>query len=96
MISGRPSGLFSATAIEMDLAALLQQHAPVGARVAEFLDDRLLRALVGHGHEVGRALAAHLELLDLPEVAAKARRRLADGALHDGDEAGVGYQVWST
>ena len=47
-------------------------------------------ALVGHRHEVGRPLAADLELLDLAEVAPQARRRLARGALHDGDQAGVG------
>ena len=67
--------------IALDLAAFLEQHAPVGARVAKFLDDRLLGALVGHRDEVGRALAADLQLLDLAEVAPKPRRRLARGAL---------------
>ena len=79
--------------IALDLAAFLEQHAPVGPRVAQFLDDRLLGALVGHRDEVGRALAADLQLLDLAEVAAQARRRLAGGALHDGDQAGVGDHV---
>ena len=78
--------------IALDLAAFLEQHAPVGPGVAQLLDERLLGALVGHRHEVGRALAADLELLDLAEVAPKARRRLARGALHDGDQAGMGYQ----
>ncbi len=77
--------------IALDLAAFLEQHAPVGPGVAQLLDDRLLGALVGHRHEVGRSLAADLQLLDLAEVAAQARRRLAGGALHDGDQAGVGY-----
>ena len=63
-----------------DLAAFLEQHAPVGPRGAQFLDDRLLGALVGHRHEIGRALAADLELLDLAEVAPQARRGLARGA----------------
>ena len=80
-------GLFG---IALDLAAFLEQHAPVRAGVAQLLDDRLLGALVGHGDEVGRPLAADLQLLDLAEVAAKARRRLARGALHDGDQAGMG------
>ena len=35
-------------------------------------------------------LAADLQLLDLAEVAAQARRRLARGAGHDGDQAGMG------
>ena len=47
-------------------------------------------ALVGHRDEVGRPLAADLQLLDLAEIAAQARRRLARGALHDGDQAGMG------
>src|SRR5581483_9233944 len=66
---------------------------PVGPRVPQFLDDRLFGALVGHRYEVGGSLAADLQLLDLAEVAAKARCRLARGALHDGDQAGMGYQI---
>ena len=73
-----------------NLAAFLEQHAPVGTRIAQFLDDGLLGALVGQRHEVRRALAADLQLLDLAEVAAQARRRLARGALHHGDQARVG------
>ena len=73
-----------------DFAAFLEQEAPVGPGVAKLVDKRLLGALVGHRHEVGRALAADLQLLDLAEVAAQARRRLAGGALHDGDQAGMG------
>ena len=67
--------------IALDLAAFLEQEAPVGPRVAQFLDDRLLGALVGHRDEVGRPLAADLQLLDLAEVAPQPRRRLAGGAL---------------
>ena len=73
-----------------DLAAFLQEHAPVGTRLAQFLDQRFLGALVGHRHEVRRPLAADLEMLDLAEVAAQARAGLADGAFEDGDEAGLG------
>ena len=58
--------------IALDLAAFLEQQAPVGPGVAQLLDDRLLGALVGHRDEVGRALAADLQLLDLAEVAAQA------------------------
>ena len=76
--------------IALDLAAFFEQHAPVGPRVAQFLDQGRFGALVGHRHEVGRALAADLQLLDLAEVAAQPRRGLARGALHDGDEAGMG------
>jgi hypothetical protein len=46
-----------------------------------------LGAAIGHGDEVGGTLAADLQLLDLAEVAADARRRLARGALHNGDQA---------
>ena len=69
------------------------QDAPVGSGVAKLLEYRLLGALVGHRNEIRRALAADLQLLDLAEVTTKARRRFVRGALHDGDEAGVGYQV---
>ena len=81
--------------IALDRAAFLQQQAPVRPRVAKLLDHGLLGLLVRHGDEVGRPLAAHLQLLDLAEVAAKARRRLARGALHDGDQAGMGQPIQS-
>src|SRR6185369_12738445 len=77
--------------IALDLPAFLKQHAPVRPRIAQFLDDGLLGPLVGHGNEVRRALPTDLQLLDLAEVASKARSRLASGALHDGDQAGVCY-----
>ncbi len=73
-----------------NLTAFLEQHAPVRARIAKLVDDRLFGPLVGHRDEVRRSLAAHLQLLDFAEVAAEPRRRLPDGALHDGDQAGVG------
>ena len=63
------------------VAAFLEQQAPVGPGVAQFLDQGLLGALVGHRDEIGRPLAADLQLLDLAEVAPQARRRLARGAL---------------
>src|SRR5437868_6171998 len=63
------------------LATFLEQHAPIGACVAQFLDNGLFGPFVGHRDEVARPLAADLELLDLAEVAAEARRRLARGAL---------------
>ncbi len=75
-----------------DLAALLDQEAPVGARLLQFLDQRVLGAPVGHRHEVGRPLAADLEVLDLVEVAAQLGTGLATGLFHDSDEAGMGYQ----
>jgi hypothetical protein len=45
--------------------------------VLQLVEDRLLGALVGDGHEVRRPLAADLQLLDLVEVAPEPRRRLA-------------------
>jgi hypothetical protein len=63
--------------------------------MAKLLEKRLLGALVRHGDEVGRTFAADLQLLDLAEVAAKAWRRLPGCAIHDGDKAGVGYQISS-
>ena len=76
--------------IALDHPAFLEQHAPVGPGVAKLLDQGLLGALVGHRHEIGRTLLRHLQLLDLVIVAAQARRRLAHGAGHDGDQAGMG------
>jgi hypothetical protein len=55
--------------IALDRAPLLERQPPVRAGVAKLLDDRLLGALVRHGDEVGRALAADLELLDLAIIA---------------------------
>jgi len=75
-----------------DLAALLDQEAPVRTRLLQLLDQRVLGALVGDADEVRRALAADLEVLDLVEVATQARTGLAAGALHDGDEAGMRNQ----
>ena len=76
--------------IALDLAAFLEQHAPVGPRLAELVDDRLFRALVRHGDEIAGPFAADLELLDLAEVAPQPRSRLARGASHDGEQAGMG------
>src|SRR3954468_24878130 len=69
-----PARLFG---VALDRAAFLKQHAPVGACIPELLDDRLLSPLVGHRNEVGGAFPADLQLLDLAEVTAKARGRLA-------------------
>jgi hypothetical protein len=55
--------------------------------MAKLFHQSLFGALIRHRHEIGRPLAADLQLLDLPEIAADARRGLARGALHDGDEA---------
>jgi hypothetical protein len=71
-----------------DLTALLGQDRPVRPRLAQFLDQRLLGTLVGHRDEIGRPLAADLEVLNLVEVAAQARRCLARGALDDGEWEG--------
>ena len=42
--------------------------------------------MIGLRYEIGRSLAADLEVLDLAEVAPQAAARLARGALHDADE----------
>ncbi len=76
--------------IARNVLAFFEHEAPVGPRVAQLVDQGRLRLAVGVGHEVGRPLAADLQLLDLAEVAANARCRLARGTLHDGDEAGMG------
>src|SRR6185503_3774191 len=60
--------------IALDRSTFLQQHAPIGPRIAKLLDNRLLGAFVGHGDEVRRPLAADLKLLDLAEVAPEPRR----------------------
>jgi hypothetical protein len=73
--------------IALDGAAFLHVEAPVRPCMLKFLTERLLGPFVCHGHEVRRTLAAHLQLLDLAEVAPDARRRLASGALHDGDQS---------
>src|SRR5690606_38916617 len=51
--------------------------------------DRLFGGIVRGGHEIGRALARHLQRLDLVEVAAQPGRGLARRLFHDGDEAGM-------
>src|SRR3546814_19713489 len=61
----------------------------LGAR--QFLEQRLLGALIRHRDEIGRPLAADLEVLDLVEITPQPRRRLACGPIHDGDEARMRY-----
>src|SRR3546814_5492475 len=61
----------------------------LGAR--QFLEQRLLGALIRHRDEIGRPLAADLEVLDLVEITPQPRRRLACGTIHDGDEARMRY-----
>src|SRR3546814_7815254 len=54
--------------IAFDLAALLHDETPVGAGARQFLEQRLLGALIRHRDEIGRPLAADLEVLDLVEL----------------------------
>src|SRR3712207_4455060 len=63
--------------VARDLALLLEQEAEVGARLAQDVSDRPLGGAVGVRHEIRRALARDLELLDLVEVAPQPRRGLA-------------------
>src|SRR3546814_8121407 len=77
--------------IAFDLAALLHDETPVGAGARQFLEQRLLGALIRHRDEIGRPLAADLEVLDLVEITPQPRRRLACGTIHDGDEARMRY-----
>ena len=60
--------------------------------MAELVDQSALGPLVGEADEVGRALAADLQLLDLAEVTTQPPRHLARSAVHDGDQAGMGNQ----
>src|SRR6185436_2053537 len=72
-----------------DLPSLLHQETPIGPGLAKLFIKCLLSTLVGHRDEISRPLAAHLELLDLVEIAPEPRRRLARGTLHHRDEPGM-------
>jgi hypothetical protein len=64
--------------------ACLLHHQAIGrARLAQFLLQDALGALVGLGHEVGRAFQRHLEIFDLAKVALHRSRGLARGIDHD-------------
>src|SRR3546814_18684806 len=69
-------------------ANFLHHIAPVGPRLHQHFADRLFGGIVRGGHEIGRALARHLQRPDLAEVAAQPARRLAGGLFPDVDEAG--------
>jgi hypothetical protein len=75
--------------VASDGAGFLEQHAPVRTGVAEFLAQHLLAALVGHRHEIGRALARDLQRVDFVEVTAQPRRGPARGLFHDGNQGGT-------
>ena len=78
-----PAGL---VCIAFDDTCLFHHKTPVGARIEQFVIDRAFGDTVGLGHEVRRALAAHLEVLDLAEIATQATARLARGFLHYADD----------
>src|SRR3546814_9672857 len=59
-------------------ANFLHHIAPVGPRLHQHFADRLFGGIVRGGHEIGWALARHLQRLDLVEVAAQPGRGLAD------------------
>ena len=65
-------------------AGFLHQEGVAGAGAAQLLAQGAFGAQVGLADEVGRALDADLQLLDLGEVAQQALGRLLRGVLHDG------------
>ena len=72
--------------VTFDDARLFHHETPVWACGEQFVIDRAFGDAVGLGHEVRRALAAHLEVLDLAEIATQATARLARGFLHYADD----------
>ena len=58
-----------------NFAGLFHQEAPARPDRAEFVVNRALGGLIGLGDEVGRPLAAHLEVFDLTEIATQAAGR---------------------
>ena len=55
--------------------------------MAQFFVNRLFGALVGHRHEIGRPLAADLQVLDFVKVTPQPGRCLARGTFHNGEQA---------
>ena len=76
--------------VAFDDAAFLHQEAPVGPRHLQLVPQCSLSPLIGLGYEIGRALLGNLQVLDLAEIAAQARPRLARGFFHDTDQTGDG------
>ena len=58
----------------------------------QFLAQDFLRLAVGGGHEIGRSLERHLEMLDLAEVALERAPGLAGGLDHDVEEGGAEHR----
>jgi len=73
--------------IAFDGSRFLHDETPARTRLAEFVIERALGAHVGLGDEIGRPLAADLEVFDLAEIAAQSPARLARGAFHHANEA---------
>ena len=70
-----------------NIAALFHQEAIAGADCTQFIPQDSLRCLIGLGHEIGRAFAADLQMLDFAKVAAQAAARFACGFFHHADKA---------
>ncbi len=69
-------------------AGFLHQEGVAGARLVQFLLQRLFGAQIGLGDEIGRAFDADLQLLDFGKVAQQPLRRLLGGVGHDGQMRG--------
>jgi hypothetical protein len=72
--------------VTFDDARLFHHETPVGACGEQFVIDRAFGDAVGLGNEIGRSLAADLEVLDLAKIAPQAATRLARGLLHYADD----------
>ncbi len=64
------------------LARLFHEEAELGPRALELVLEDLLGPAIGVGNEIGRTLAAHLELLDLTEIANQPAGRARHGPDH--------------
>ncbi len=63
-------------------AGFLHQEGVAGPRLGQVVADRLLGAQIGLADEIARSLHAHLQLLDLGEVAQQALGSALGSVLH--------------
>ena len=74
-----------------DPPAFLHDEAVTGARLLEFLIERLFRALVGEADEIAWPLHRHLQFANLAEIALQAPAGLDRGGRHHSHQGGADH-----
>ena len=72
--------------VALDHSALFQHEAPIGPHCQQLVIQRPLGSLIGLRHEIRRALAGDLQMLDFTKIATQTLPGLAGSFFHHADK----------